>query len=166
MKIILYEKLAIDLKSLPHPITKSDKYVLISIPDQKIPQFAYTVFFEMQLMGYIPIIAHAERNFELRNDNSILREFEKKGVLVHVAAESIIGMNGRENRKIAIKLCRKGLVHFISTASTGKNVSSPNLINAYHCLEKKIPSAIVESLKQNAEHLVDGTDFHPQFSIR
>ena len=65
MEIVLYEKIAQDIKLNLLPLAGSNKYVFISFRARQIPSFALNVFFEMQLMGYIPIIANVEQNVDL-----------------------------------------------------------------------------------------------------
>ncbi|KAA0944219.1 hypothetical protein FQ087_19040 [Sporosarcina sp. ANT_H38] len=160
MEITLYEKLAQDIKVHAIPLANSNKYVLVSFQDRQIPSFAQTVFLEMQLRGYIPIIANAERNLEIRLNPSKLNEFVDKGALVHVGAGSILGFNGREIRKAALKICKTGLVHFISSSAHEKDSKSSHIKKAYSYLGKKVSTSTMESLKKNAESIINGADFH------
>lgn len=160
MEITLYEKLAQDIKVHAIPLASSDKYILISFENNPIPSFALTVFLEMQLRGYIPVIANAERNLEIRLNPSRLNEFVNKGTLVHVGAASILGFNGREMRKAALKICRTGLVHFISSSAYEKDSKSSLIKKAYSYLGKKVSTSTMESLKKNAESIINGADFH------
>ncbi len=38
------------------------KYLLIEFPTGEVPHYTKQLFFEIQSRGYIPIIAHPERN--------------------------------------------------------------------------------------------------------
>lgn len=160
MEIVLYEKIAQDIKLNLLPLAGGNKYVFISFRARQIPSFALNVFFEMQLMGYIPIIANVEQNVDLIYNYQKVREFVDKGALIHVGAASILGMNGRRTRKKALKLCRKGLVQLVSSSSA-ESKSRPSLLKpAYEYLEKKVSPGAVDYYIRNAESVVNGSDFH------
>ena len=160
MEIVLYEKIAQDIKLNLLPLAGSNKYVFISFRARQVPSFALNVFFEMQLMGYIPIIANVEQNVDLLYNYQKVREFVDKGALIHVGAASILGMNGRKTRKKALKLCRKGLVQLVSSSSP-ESKSRPSLLKpAYEYLEKKVSPRSVDYYISNAESVVNGSDFH------
>lgn len=159
MEIVLYEKIVQDIKLNLLPLAGSNKYVFISFQAKKVPSFALNIFFEMQLMGYIPIISNVERNPDLINNTKKLREFVEKGALVHVGAASILGENGRKIRRKALKLCRSGLVHLISSASPDPK-NGPSLLKpAYDYLGKKLSPWTVNYFIKNAESVINGTDF-------
>lgn len=162
MEIILYERIAEDLKLKLLPLADSNKYVFIRFQAKKVPPFALNVFFEMQLMGYIPVLANVERNTDLMNNPEKLLEFINKGALVHVGAASILGLNGRNIRKKALRLCRSGLVQLISSASPDSR-SGPSLLRpAYDYLGKKVSPGTVDYFVRNAESVISGSDFHIQ----
>ncbi len=160
MVITLYEQLVRDLKVNAIPLADTNKYVLIVFQDDRIPPFTLSVFLEMQLMGYIPIIANVERVQELTTNPKKLLEFINRGALVHVSAASIIGSNGRQTRKTSLKLCKNGLVHFISSASSSTEKNPSHLREAYKYLEKKLSLSTVKYFMGNAECVLLGTDFH------
>ena len=160
MEIVLYEKIVQDIKLNLLPLAGSNKYVFIRFQSEEIPSFALNIFFEMQLMGYIPVIANVERNIELVSNMRKLRAFVERGALVHVGAASVLGTNGKRIQKKALKLCRSGLVHLISSASPDfKN--GPSLLKpAYEYLERKLSLSAVEYFTRNAENVINGSDFH------
>ena len=160
MEVCYYDELTNDIEFSVLPVGKSNKYVFISFPNNCIPPFALKVFFEMQLLGYIPIIANAERNEKIQNDTSQLYDFVNKGALVHVGAGSVLGLNGRRIQKLVLKLCQDSQVHFIFSVSQINDSKQPILRSAYNYLEKKLSIDAVEYFMRNAESLVKGIDFN------
>jgi len=160
MEIALYEKIAQDLKLNLLPLAGSDKYVFINFQDKQLPKFALNVFFEMQLMGYTPIIANVEQNNYFTSNPSKLQEYIDKGALVHVGAASVLGLNGKETRRRALKLCRNNLVQLVSSASSDQECRPSLLKPAYECLRSKLSERYVDYFIKNAENVVNGTDFH------
>lgn len=160
MEITLYEQLVRDIKVNAISLAGTNKYVFIVFQDDRIPPFALSVFLELQLMGYIPIIANVERVLELTTNPKKLLEFINRGALVHLSAASILGLNGRKTRKVSLKLCRNGLVHFISSASSDHERRPSHLKDAYKYLGRKLSPSIVKYFMGNAECLLHGNDFH------
>ena len=140
-------------------LANSQKYILIEFPVQLIPQFTEAVFYELQLKGYIPVIAHAEKNTEIRRHPKKLVDLINKGALVQVTAGSVTGANGKDLQEFALKLCQHQLVHFI--ASDAHDVHKrPFLIQqAYHVIQQKFGKKLVTYFQQNAHHVIDGVEF-------
>ena len=160
MEVSFYDKLANDVEFSVLPVGRNNKYVFISFPNHCIPPLALKVFFEMQLLGYIPIIANAECNEEIQNDPSKLYDFVNKGALVHVGAGSVLGLYGRKIQNLSLKLCQYNQVHFIFSVSQIKVSQQSHLKSAYNYLEKKLSIGAVEYYMWNAESLVKGIDFN------
>ena len=160
MEIRLHEDLLSELTDSLVSLAGSKKYLLIELPKNHIPHFTATIFFEMQLRGYIPIIAHPERNTVIRNDPSQLFDLVNQGALAQVNASSIIGAKGRALRKFTLKLCKNHLVHFIASDAHHLTKRPFLLPSAYAYLERKLSPDYVDYVKQNAQHILNGTEFH------
>ena len=159
MEVHLHGEIMEDLEKGMLTLADSHKYVLIEFPTQQIPQFTEAVFYELQLKGYIPIIAHAERNGEIRRHPKKLVELVNKGALVQVTAGSVTGANGKDLQKFALKLCHHQLVHFIaSDAHDFKN--RPFLIQqAFLVIQQKFGKEFVKYYQKNAIYVLDGVEF-------
>lgn len=166
MEIVLYEKVADDIKLNLLPLAGSNKYVFIRFQDHQLPVFGLSVFFQMQLMGYIPIIANVEQNHYFAKNPSKLLEYIKKGALVHVGAASILGLNGKLMRKRAFRLCRQNLVHLVSSASIQYESRPSYLKPAYEQIRNTFSDAYLEYFIKNAENVVSGVDFHTHSQLR
>ena len=140
-------------------LADSRKYILIEFPTQHIPKFTESIFYELQLKGFIPIIAHAEKNTEIRRHPKKLLDLVNKGALVQVTASSVCGANGKELKKFALRLCQHQMVHFI--ASDAHDVKKrPFLIQqAYLVIQRKLGNEMVKYYQRNANHVVDGVEF-------
>lgn len=160
MEMISFEKIAQDIRLNVLPLASRNKYVLICFKEESIPSFALNTFFEMQLMGYVPVIAHVEKNLELVNHPKKLRAFVERGALVHVDAASILGENGKVTQRKALKLCRSGLVHLVSSTSSDSKKDLFLQKSAYAYVKKKLSLTAVEYFIRNAESVMNGSDFH------
>jgi len=126
------------------PLGKSNKVLLefsLSVEDEDIGEAIHN----MKSMGYIPIIAHPERYRYLRwGDFEIIK---RMGGMIQINASSIIGYNGAEIEKTAIKLIKTGLADFVASDI---HVFRPNhLSQAYRVVEKKCGKAEAERIFAN-----------------
>jgi protein-tyrosine phosphatase len=103
-------------------VADQGKYVLVELPTSGQAVFAGELFFRLQVAGYVPIIAHAERVDWFRREPRVLEEFRARGVRLQINAESVAGKAGRGLRNTAVGLVKSGLADVL--ASDGHNVSS------------------------------------------
>ncbi|MEI6499824.1 MAG: CpsB/CapC family capsule biosynthesis tyrosine phosphatase [Armatimonadota bacterium] len=110
------------------------KYVLLELPPTGVAVYAGELFFRLQVAGYTPILAHAERVDQFRQEPKRLRDLRDRNVRVQVNAESISGKAGRIMRNFALHLVKEGLADILG--SDGHNVDrrKPLLSVAQHNL--------------------------------
>ncbi len=77
------------------------KYVLAEFPADHVPAYAERLFYELRLNGYVPVIAHPERNREIRENPSVLYSLVKKGAAAQVTAGRIAGAFGRKAKSFS-----------------------------------------------------------------
>lgn len=101
-------------------------YVLVEFhPDEGFSQIRQGLQ-TLQLSGFRPILAHAERCRILASNISYIEELVHAGFYIQVNAQSVLGQNGWLCKSCTRKLLKKELVHFV--ASDG------------HDIKKRIPS--------------------------
>lgn len=71
--------------------------------------------YEINLRGYVPVIAHVERYFHDDIDLDRVAEWVDMGYVIQVNRTSILGMNGNSAKANAIKLIENNLAHVVST---------------------------------------------------
>lgn len=91
------------------------KYLLVELPMLEVPLYAEKVFFELQVMGITPILAHPERNKELADTPLRLVEWANKGVLLQLNLRSLDGRYGEKASQCAQSLLENRLIHFIGS---------------------------------------------------
>ncbi|WP_088809793.1 MULTISPECIES: tyrosine-protein phosphatase [Listeria] len=91
------------------------KYILIEFPTDSIPLFTQELFFNLQMKGYIPIIAHPERNREVMRDLESLYELVDAGAFAQLTWGSYMGAIDKSIKKLSDQLIKANLVHFIAT---------------------------------------------------
>lgn len=91
------------------------RYVLIELPSSRIPRGTLDLLHELKLMNLSPIIAHPERNAEIASHPERLAELVAAGACGQVTTHSLMGGFGRRIERIAWGLCRRGLIHLVSS---------------------------------------------------
>lgn len=126
------------------PLGESDKVLLEFSSSEEDEDIAEAIH-NMKAVGFVPIIAHPERYSYLKwSDFEIIR---KMGALIQVNASSLVGRNGTEAEKIALRLIKTGWVDFVASDI---HVFRPNnLRDAFHIVEKKFGHETAEHLFTN-----------------
>ncbi|PAQ16069.1 hypothetical protein CD798_03250 [Bacillaceae bacterium SAOS 7] len=143
--------------------------MLVELPYTHLPHYTGAIFYKMQLMNYIPIIAHPERNAEIKRKPNLLVDLVQKGALAQVTAASVSGMFGKESQKFSIKLIKHHLIHFIASDAHNTTNRSFQLKSAYNHIESYFSKDYLEYFKKNSVHVVKGTEFNsltPKFFER
>ncbi|MEB7822009.1 tyrosine-protein phosphatase [Staphylococcus xylosus] len=106
----------------------SSKYLLLEFPSNEVPHYSNQLFYELQTRGYVPIIAHPERNKAIVQSLDLLFELVNGGALSQITTSSLMGEFGSNVRKVSLKMIDNNLAHFI--ASDAHNVKNrPFVLN-------------------------------------
>ncbi|SET23227.1 protein-tyrosine phosphatase [Anaerobranca gottschalkii DSM 13577] len=93
----------------------NSKYLLIELPMNGIPKYMEDLIYSIRLKGYIPIIAHPERNIEIIDNPNILYRFIELGALAQLTTWSIQGNYGRKVQETAELLLEHNMYSLIAT---------------------------------------------------
>lgn len=93
----------------------NSNYLLLEFPSNEVPHYSKQLFYELQTMGYIPIIAHPERNKAIVQNLDLLFELINGGALSQLTTSSILGDFGSNVRRISLKIMDNNLAHFIAS---------------------------------------------------
>lgn len=86
------------------------RYLLVELPALGIPEYADAFWYELELGGIRPILAHPERNPQLMQEPARLLHWMKKGLLTQVNGGSLTGQFGSQVRENAELLVRNRMV--------------------------------------------------------
>lgn len=111
-------------------------YILIEFSLTNTPENIAEICYEIKIKGYMPIIAHVERYSVFYGNEQLLKDVLAEGALLQVNASTVINKEGKESKKFADNLLKRGLVSFI--ASDVHNTTSRKffLDKAYHKVSK------------------------------
>ena len=110
-----------------------NKYLLIELPMMEFPIYTEKIFYDLRLMGAIPVLAHPERNLRIMKNPELLINLIEQGNLAQLNAGSLTGQYGTDIKKSAEKLVSRNLIHIVG--SDGHNNKRRNT-NIKEGLEK------------------------------
>jgi protein-tyrosine phosphatase len=142
-------------------VNDQGRYLMVEFEFQGIPYKAEEVLFQLLVRGIIPIISHPERNMEIGKKPKRYYEMIRMGCLGQVTAMSLTGGFGSEAKRVAEKLLKNRLVHFIASDAHSINRRPPLLSSGVKAAEKIVgkeeaqrmvteyPQAIIEGRRPN-----------------
>lgn len=137
------------------PMTPDSSYLLIEFPTNSIPRYAKRLFYDLQLKGYKPIIAHPERNKVFAEDPDVLYEFVSNGALTQVTASSLTGHMGKNVKKFTEQLIEANLTHFLASDAHNLSERPFRFREAYSVLGELFGDDTVYQFRENAELLLN-----------
>lgn len=103
------------------------QYLLLELPLSAYPVYTERVVFDLQIAGYVPIIAHPERNVAMQSDPGLLFTLVNRGAIAQVTAASLAGVFGHRAQESAQLMLRHRLVHIIASDAHSTRRRSPVL---------------------------------------
>ncbi|TDE41630.1 histidinol phosphatase [Flavobacterium rhamnosiphilum] len=121
-------------------LTLKDNYVLVEISYINAPIQLYAVLFDLQIAGYIPVLAHPERYLFYHNNFNEYLKLKRAGCLFQLNLLSVVGYYGAAITKTAEQLLQKGMYTYV-----GSDVHHDNHIAAFN---QKVKLKDVAPLKE------------------
>ncbi len=122
------------------------RYVLVELAANSVPPMIEQPLYRMQLEGWVPILAHPERNLVFQNRPDALAALLDHGVKTQVTAGSLTGEFGPQARQAAETFLRRNLVHFVATDAHNLTKRPPRVREARAVLDELAGSHVAESL--------------------
>ncbi|GAB4074932.1 tyrosine protein phosphatase [Barrientosiimonas marina] len=144
------------------PLNQTTRYVLLELPEDTLPSYLAQLLFDMQIAGYVPVIAHPERHSIIAENPNHLYDMVKNGVLVQADAASLVGIHGKRVQKLTRKLLQASMVHFMATNTHSADSEEFRLAKAYQSMKQSAKF----KLQENAELLIDGQPIQPDVPTR
>ncbi len=135
--------------SLDHQIAtinSNDKYFLIELPMNSLPQFVPDQFFNFIVNEKIPIIAHPERNLGFQKRPQLVYEYAQRGALMQINQGSLWGRYGEVAKNLAYKMIENNLAHFVASDGHRPNGRSVTLAESYKLIKEKFGEEIADQL--------------------
>lgn len=141
------------------------RYVLMELAANSVPPMIEQPLYRMQLDGWIPVIAHPERNIVFQQHPDRLAALIEHGARTQITTGSLTGEFGAEARASAETLLRRGLVHFVATDAHNTGKRPPRIKEALDALKSIVGDAVAEALTvANPRAVLEnrGLDYEPE----
>lgn len=112
------------------------KHLLIELPFNGYPAYAAELFFNLQVMGIVPVLAHPERTAMLRAHPEVIWGLADRGALLQINLDSILGRAGWGVRTQALRLLKREAVHLIASDAHDTRDRPPILSAARKALRR------------------------------
>lgn len=152
-EIAITDNIAINISLGENLSLAKSKYVLVELPRHDFPIYSEEILFQLLLDGFIPIIAHPERNQRIMDDPNLIKNVINRGSLTQITWGSLNGFFGKKSRKTSEYLLKNNLVHFIATDAHNINKRSFDIVAAKKHL-KNIISPEQQMYLQNNNRLL------------
>lgn len=96
-------------------LTLKDNYVLVEMSYINPPIQLYSILFDLQVAGYIPVLAHPERYLFYHNNFNEYNKLKRAGCLFQLNLLSVVGYYGAGITKIAEQLLQKGMYTYVGS---------------------------------------------------
>ncbi|MDD4767680.1 MAG: phosphotransferase [Desulfotomaculaceae bacterium] len=138
-------------------INDGGRYLLVELPADFVPAPTGQVFYELQLQGVTPIIAHPERNTAMARKPALLHELAGRGALVQITGGSLTGRLGPAAAATARTLLQQGCAHFIASDAHSSTKRAPVLSDAVKEAARLTGLDEAQTLTtENPHHAVEG----------
>lgn len=131
------------------------RYILIELPMNSIPIYTMDVIYQLKLDGFIPVIAHPERNLNISKNPGILADLIARGALTQVNASSLKGLFGKMIQEAAVTLARHNMIHLLASDAHTTGGRSPKLSKAKDVLLQELGSEALIRILKNSEALLN-----------
>jgi len=126
-------------------LTLKDNYVLVEMSYINPPIQLYSILFDLQVAGYIPVLAHPERYLFYHKKFNEYEKLKESGCLFQLNLLAVVGYYGDNIAKIAEKLLQKGMYDYV-----GSDVHHDNHIAAFdQKIKLKDSSPLKEVIENN-----------------
>ncbi|HYO78948.1 MAG TPA: CpsB/CapC family capsule biosynthesis tyrosine phosphatase [Thermoanaerobaculia bacterium] len=112
------------------------RYVLLELAANSVPPMFEQPLYRAQLDGWVPIIAHPERNTVFQAKPELLAALVGHGARVQLTATSLTGAFGSQARAAAETFVRRNLVHFVATDAHNTEKRPPRVREALDVLRE------------------------------
>lgn len=122
------------------------RYVLIELASNSVPPLFEQPLYRMQLEGWVPVIAHPERNRVFQSRPDILESLLGHGAKTQITLGSLLGEFGSEATRAAETFLDRHMVHFAATDAHNLTRRPPRVRDGKAALEARVGPTVADAL--------------------
>jgi protein-tyrosine phosphatase len=136
------------------------RYLLVETPYHGWSARIVEQLLRPRTSGFVPVLAHPERNAAVQETPSVLEPLVRGGTLAQVTAASLDGRLGARPRKAALRLVADGLAHLVASDAHTPDIRAAGMRSALETvgdeklgawLVEDVPLAVLEDRPRAAE---------------
>lgn len=153
---IYYRQDAKELLKGKKILTLADSnYVLIEFSTAADKIQIKSALSQMQMAGFMPVIAHVERYEALVSDFECVKELATGGVYFQANASSITGDDGGSVKRFLKKMVKEDCLHFVGTDAHSMHRRAPLMKKCAKYLSKKFgEDTVIKLLMDNPSKII------------
>ena len=106
-------------------------YILLELPLYgDWPPYVRSTIFDLQIAGFLPILAHVERYPGVQKDPDVLQDLISTGVLMQINADSVVGAEHDPSARTARHLIQSRMAHIVATDAHSPEKRAPRIRSA------------------------------------
>ncbi len=142
------------------------RYVLVDFREDECETVIASAMAQFLNVGYIPILAHAERYRRLALNGRCLRELRTNGIWIQVNVRSLLGRNGLRMARRSRVLLTRHMVDLVASDAHDLVHRLPGLAEGYRYIAKKMGIAYAEAVcHENAQRLLRGASCREEITL-
>lgn len=133
-------------------------YLLLELPHTAIPEYTEKIIIQLTTRGIVPVIAHPERNSEIRQNPDRLFDLVHMGCLTQLTSGSYLGTFGKEIQNLTEKIIAANLG--FTFASDTHNFEGRRFLmkETFDKLTEDLGPDKANQFNQNAKNIINGDD--------
>jgi protein-tyrosine phosphatase len=120
------------------------RYVLVEFASNNVPPLVHDPLYRVQLNGWLPVIAHPERNVVFQSKPEFLASLIRIGVKTQVTTGSVMGEFGPEAQAAALDWLERGWVHVMATDAHNVTKRQPR----FRAARERVAALVGEQIAQ------------------
>ncbi|MCL4543960.1 MAG: hypothetical protein M1118_05060 [Chloroflexi bacterium] len=143
------------------PTLNASRYVLVEPPLDQLPLYFDETLFQLHIRGFVPVLAHPERNARIQQRPEQLGDWCQRGYLVQITASSFLGEFGSLAKTVAHTAVSRGWCHVVASDGHGAAHRSPQLRGAYNTIVQEFGAQAAHMLFiDNPRAIIEDREVH------
>ncbi len=136
--------------------------ILLEMPYSGWPPFIEETIFRLSAAGFVPVLAHPERNERIQRSSELLAGCLKAGAVAQATAGSLGGEFGRSAERTFFRLISEGLISLLASDAHAYRSSSWTMHPMLEALEGRVSEDDLAAFTEiNPRRLLHGKKPHP-----
>ena len=140
------------------PLLGGGNAVLLEMPMAVLPHAMSEILFSIRSTGWVPVLAHPERNEILQENLDLAGQWIESGALLQLDGDSLLDVWGKRARRCGEALLVRGWIHAMASDAHSIDRRPPRLAEAVAAATNVVGSGAISTVTTGPSMILDG---HP-----